>query len=141
MLIKNFMKKVIAKSEKLFGFNEYTHAGRILLEISGAAPIKFKKNKFKECILAVAALCYAALEWHGGINVTEEVEKEREYQKEKWGDEFDSKNTPNDWIVYIINYTGKTFIGNKVGYIKVLALTAAAYEWADRGMAKRHYDE
>ena len=77
------------------------------------------------------------------------VKAERDYQLKKWGDEFDRKNTPNDWIAYIVSYTGKavTLPWNKETFktmlVKVAALCAAAYEWCDRtdgNMPKRHYD-
>jgi len=36
--------------------------------------------------------------------IFKEIDKEREYQDNKWGDEFDSKNTLNDWVTYINIY-------------------------------------
>ena len=30
-----------------------------------------------------------------------EITNERNYQKRKWGNEFDDKNTVNDWVTYI----------------------------------------
>lgn len=77
------------------------------------------------------------------------MKTEREYQVKKWGDEFDRKNTPNDWMAYILSYAGKavTMPWNadtfKNMLVKVAALCAAAYEWCeqtDGNMPKRHYD-
>lgn len=74
---------------------------------------------------------------------------EREYQDRKWGEEFDSKNTPNDWVAYICAYLGsavtmpwnaETF---RTRLVKTAALCFAAIEWLDRtngNMPKRHYD-
>jgi hypothetical protein len=74
---------------------------------------------------------------------------ERERQKTIWSEDFDSRNTPNDWICFLIMYAGR---GSKYPWdpgafktamIKVAALACAALEWWDRTngkMAKRHYD-
>jgi hypothetical protein len=77
------------------------------------------------------------------------IKSERNYQIKKWGDEFDKKNTPNDWISYIVQYTGKavTLPWNandfKIALVKVATLCMAAYEWCEKtngSMPKRHYD-
>ena len=79
----------------------------------------------------------------------DKVSEERNYQINKWGDEFDSKNTPNDWVAYIAKYVGQvvTLPWNKEVFktqlVKVATLCAAAYEWCERTdgeMPKRHYD-
>lgn len=73
------------------------------------------------------------------------VTKEREYQNKKWGTEFDSKNTPNDWVAYISKYLGQsvTLPWNEEVFrtqmIKVMALASAALE--QDTFAKRHYDK
>lgn len=77
-----------------------------------------------------------------------EIQAERLYQDNKWGTEFDDKNTLNDWIVYINNYAAKAaFMGNtpeeqRAALIKVASLAVAALETFDRnnGFPKRHYD-
>lgn len=71
---------------------------------------------------------------------------ERAYQVNKWGHEFDSKNTANDWVAYIARYVDSavTLPWDKEqfqkGLVKVATLCAAAYEWSEKGMANRHYD-
>ena len=80
----------------------------------------------------------------------EEMTKEREYQIQKWGNEFDAKNTPNDWVCYIAKYLGQavTLPWNasvfQTALIKVATLCMAAYEWCEKTngkMPKRHYDK
>lgn len=77
------------------------------------------------------------------------VSEERTYQINKWGDEFDKKNAPNDWVAYIAKYLGQTVTlpwnkeTFKIQLIKVATLCAAAYEWCEKtngDMPKRHYD-
>lgn len=81
--------------------------------------------------------------------VFNDIRKEREYQETRFGNDFDSKNTPNDWIAYISRYTGNavTMPWNawmfRKQLVKVAALCVAAIEWCDRTkgeMPKRHYD-
>lgn len=81
--------------------------------------------------------------------IFQEIKDERDYQNKKWGTEFDSKNTPNDWICYIVQYAGKsvTLPWNYEMFRKMLVKTAslcvAAIEWCDKtngNMPKRHYD-
>lgn len=81
--------------------------------------------------------------------ILSEIKAEREYQQGKWGDEFDSKNTPNDWVAYVAIYLGRavTLPWNKevfrTSLVKVATLCVAAIEWCDRtngNMPKRHYD-
>lgn len=75
----------------------------------------------------------------------EKLKAEHEYSK-KWGDDFDSKNTANDWVAYISKYLGQavtlpwdseTF---KKNLVKVANLAATAYSRAD-SLPKRHYDK
>jgi hypothetical protein len=67
-----------------------------------------------------------------------------EYQNEKWGTDFDDKNTPNDWVAYITRYLGKAvlfpFNGDvfRGAMLKVAALAVAVLERED--YAPRHYD-
>lgn len=81
---------------------------------------------------------------------TKRMTAEREYQTAKWGDEFDKKNTPNDWVAYIVSHLGLAvtmpwdaeLFGKAL--VKVATLCAAAHEWLWRtegNMPKRHYDE
>lgn len=41
-------------------------------------------------------------------NIFYEISAERKYQQGKWGDDFDSKNTPNDWVAYLTKYVGQS---------------------------------
>ena len=81
--------------------------------------------------------------------IFQDIENERAYQDNRWGDEIDKKNTPNDWLAYIASYIGRslTFPWNpqhfRAGLIKVAALCVAAIEQCDKtggNMPKRHYD-
>lgn len=76
--------------------------------------------------------------------------EEREYQIERWGEEFDKKNTPNDWTAFITKYAGQTVTlpwdaeQFQKQLVKVATLCAAAYKWCGRtdgNMPKRHYDQ
>jgi hypothetical protein len=86
--------------------------------------------------------------------IFEAIEKERAYQEEKWGVDFDDKNTPNDWVVYLCMYATdaakmsggpkKTFDVEKYkkNLLKTASLAVAALEALDRleTPPKRHYD-
>ena len=72
------------------------------------------------------------------------IETERDYQNRKWGNDFDSKNTPNDWVAYISKYLGQavtmpfnaeTF---RTQILKVATLATAVLE--QDSFAPRHYD-
>jgi len=81
-------------------------------------------------------------------NIFNSIEKELEYQDKKWGKEFDSKNTINDWVCYIIKYAGDAAFQNvqiesyrkllKVAALAVAAMTS--YE-INNGFPLRHYDK
>ena len=81
--------------------------------------------------------------------IFDELEKERAYQEEQWGRDFDKNNTINDWATYIMMYTGdasKQAAGIeewRMNMIKVAALAIAAVEIYDEGEgpASRHYDK
>lgn len=72
------------------------------------------------------------------------IETERAYQQEKWGDDFDRRNTPNDWLAYVLKYAGQAVtmpFDNDVfrkTVLKVATLCVAALEQPD--YAARHYD-
>lgn len=79
------------------------------------------------------------------IDIFEQINGERYYQNERWGNDFDSKNTPNDWVAYISKYLGQAVTMpfdeatfriqlKKVATIAVAALEQDAY-------APRHYDK
>ena len=75
--------------------------------------------------------------------------EERIHQDNRWGVDFDDKNTVNDWVCYIAKHAG--LIGSVemdkrniyAGFVKVMALAMAALESAERngGFPKRHYDK
>jgi hypothetical protein len=83
------------------------------------------------------------------VELFKEIELERAYQDNKWGDEFDKKNTINDWASYINIYLGRACeMGRpknqqRENLIKVAALAIAALERFDEnlGFAPRHYDD
>jgi hypothetical protein len=73
-----------------------------------------------------------------------DINGEREYQNNRWGNDFDSKNTPNDWVAYISKYLGQavTMPFNEDTFrtqlLKVATLAVAALE--QEKYAPRHYD-
>lgn len=81
------------------------------------------------------------------------IEKERAYQNEQWGTEFDDQNTINDWVTYINLYasratemdrTTKVIDVQKIkkNLLKAATLAVAALETIERNglPALRHYD-
>ena len=75
-----------------------------------------------------------------------EIEKEREYQNHKWGEDFDNKNTPNDWVAYMMKYLGRAVTTTPferqafhIAILKVVTLGVAILERAE--YAPRHYDD
>jgi hypothetical protein len=77
-------------------------------------------------------------------DVFEAISRERDYQDDKWGSDFDNKNTPNDWVSYIAIYLGKavTFPWDRKTFrtaiLKVATLCVAILEREE--YAPRHYD-
>lgn len=73
---------------------------------------------------------------------------ERDYQNERWGPDFDDKNTKNDWVSYICRYacSGAAMDQDTSEFVdamfKVAALAVAAIEAGARndGYPLRHYD-
>lgn len=79
--------------------------------------------------------------------IFDDIKEERKYQDNKWGLEFDKKNTINDWASYINTYVGNTVVmptgseDSRKMLIKVAALAIAAIEMHDDGLIpKRHYE-
>lgn len=79
--------------------------------------------------------------------VLAEIRHERNYQTDKWGNEFDDKNTVNDFTAYITKYAGNAAFATctadqRTQLVKVAALAVAAIETIDRNgkLADRHYD-
>ena len=83
------------------------------------------------------------------LNLYRDIEKELEYARQQWGNEFDSKNTLNDWVTYIVMYAGdaakmKTTPNEaEQKLIKVAGLAISALEnlRANGQFAPRHYEE
>jgi hypothetical protein len=77
-----------------------------------------------------------------------EIETERAYQDGRWGDEFDRKNTLNDWVSYMNTYTGQASKMDtpkeeqRKQLLKAVTIGVAALERfdTDNGFAPRHYD-
>ena len=81
--------------------------------------------------------------------IFEYVKAELLYANDKWGTDFDDKNTLNDWINYIVIYLGHAgSMGTpkaeqRVAMIKALGLCMSAIDSFDRndGWAPRHYED
>lgn len=78
---------------------------------------------------------------HQKPTVLDLVMDERQYQINKWGNEFDDKNTPYNWMGYITHYASRNLAGDPNGVdlakfrtdmIKVAAMAVAAVEAIDR---------
>lgn len=80
--------------------------------------------------------------------ILEEINKEREYQVNKWGIEADEKiNLPNDWVSYIQNYSSNWMDGTfrpyrratlekfRLSMLKAASLAVAAIEETDKILA------
>lgn len=79
--------------------------------------------------------------------IFDEVATELNTNAAVWGDEFDDKNTANDWVAYIAKYTGQavTLPFDRERFEeqmkKVAGLAVSAIAASRRGgPAKRHYD-
>ncbi len=76
--------------------------------------------------------------------ILDEIDAEREYQIQKWGDADDTINTPNDFVAYLTHYSTKWFNGTFAPYdtetlvrfrdsmIKNAAIAVAAAEFAEK---------
>ena len=81
-------------------------------------------------------------------DIFDSIQTEREYQDQKWGTAFDDKNTANDWVAYIAEYSsrGCSYENDvqafRTAMLKTATLAVAALEATDRnnGLPKRHYD-
>ena len=89
--------------------------------------------------------------------ILDEISAERAKQDKLWGNEFDDKNTPNDWVTYVVAYLGesvKTPEGHcgdagldvprfRKKILQAATLCVAAIEACDRmgRLAPRHYDK
>ena len=80
------------------------------------------------------------------------IKTERERQVKLWGDDFDDKNTANDWAAYVSKYVNEgAYSGRQDKYtperfrehlLKAATLCVAAVEAIDRNgdCAPRHYE-
>lgn len=83
------------------------------------------------------------------VKIFADIETEREYQDAKWGQDFDGKNTINDWGTFIGIYTANacgmnlTPAAQRAQLVKVAAIAVAAIEQVDKlgAFALRHYDK
>ena len=83
------------------------------------------------------------------VRIINEILDERKYQDTKWGQEFDDKNTLNDWITYVNVYLAKAAMEfndtefQRKRMIQAVSILVAALETFDRNkqFASRHYDE
>lgn len=79
-------------------------------------------------------------------NIFNMIDSEREYQDSKWGQDFDERNTVNDWTTFINRYASRASEAEsseefEIAMVKVAALAVAAIETCRRdGIAPRHYD-
>lgn len=77
-------------------------------------------------------------------DIFKKIDHERDYQEQKWGPKFDKRNTPNDWVAYLVQYVGKAVTlpfdinAFRLAVFKVAALCVAILEREQ--YAKRHYD-
>ena len=75
----------------------------------------------------------------------ERVEEERKRQQTLWGNDFDDRNTVNDWTTFITRYANYATSSERSFHdamVKVAAIALAAVETYGRnsGLALRHYD-
>lgn len=87
------------------------------------------------------------------MSLITEIAEERARQVKLWGNDFDDKNTANDWVAYILNYVAVgAYCGRQDKYsperfrehlLKAATLCVAAVEAIDRngGCAPRHYED
>lgn len=87
---------------------------------------------------------------HADYLLMVEILKERDAARARWGEEFDDKNTVNDWIAYVSSYAARAFIWPfsptvfRDSFIKVAVIAIAAVQALDRNggkIAKRHYED
>jgi len=80
--------------------------------------------------------------------IFEDIINERKYQENRWGTDFDNKNTLNDWVSYIGFYCARASSMNatkqeqRKALVQVAALTVASLETFDKNgqFFPRHYD-
>ena len=102
---------------------------------------EFTTEKFRKNMVTVAAWCHLAADT---CSVTVAVERTR--QDKMWGDNFDRKNTANDWHAYISHYMSLAMLSSAQDYqinmVKACGIAQAAILVIDRygQCAPRHYE-
>lgn len=86
------------------------------------------------------------------MQIVAAIADEVERQHKLWGDDFDKKNTANDWAAYIVHYLSEaTYSGRKPAFTakkfilnmqKVAAMAVSAIKIVEQegGIAPRHYE-
>lgn len=85
--------------------------------------------------------------------IFDEIDTERTRQDEGWGQEFDDKNNPNDWVTFVTRYLSRAADDTvtqpkmvekfyRLNMLKAAAIVVAAIEAFDRnqGTVARHYE-
>lgn len=102
---------------------------------------EFSIQRFRAKMILAAAWCQLAADADSSM-----VIHERLRQDNLWGDEFDQKNTYNDWHVYVARYISHAMRSNAQDYqmnmVKAAAICQAAVLMIDRygKCAPRHYE-
>jgi len=103
---------------------------------------EFSTEKFRENMVMVAAWCQLAARAD-----TDTIIQERTRQDNLWGDEFDRKNTANDWHAYVGHYMSLAMRSSAQDYcinmVKACGIAQAAVLMIDRygNCAPRHYED
>ena len=102
---------------------------------------EFSITAFRRNMLIASAYCQLASEER-----TETILNERLRQDRLWGDEFDQKNTANDWHAYVGHYISLAMRSSAQDYavnmVKAAGIAQAAALMIDRygRCAPRHYE-
>jgi len=78
--------------------------------------------------------------------IFDEIDTERKRQDLGIGHEFDDKNTPNDWVTFVVRYVSRSaefpINERRTNMLKAAAICVAALEAFDRaqGTVPRHYE-
>jgi hypothetical protein len=129
-------------ADRLFSHEYFikAHNHLALATYSGRDEV-FSTKKFRENMVLAAAHCQLAAGADGDT-----IMQERIRQDGLWGDEFDQKNTANDWYAYISHYMSLAMRSHAQGYavnmVKACGIAQAAILMIDRygRCAPRHYE-
>lgn len=108
--------------------------------------VKTLEEGGRKCQVIVTP-CMPGYESHSRI--LREVSEERKYQHSKWENDFDDKNTLNDWVANVTHYLAQSSsmvsqpTQQRKHMLKVATLAIAALEAFDRneGFPARHYED